>query len=248
VQLLDFSRLPDVSEEHPELDEEARLFAAHMKAREDALMAVFGPTDPPDTILSPDDPDLSINWPGGGIHRYAPREGRAGWHFVTHGLAQPDDPGAAPSEDEEEDERYSGFGIELVISTPEESQWPAELLLSFVRYLLFDEESRVFLPGHRIPCSALVSIAPETELTHLAGIASPDYPHEIELPAGRCTLVHLVGATTAEIEVARSEEDGTAILGRVLNELGHGTITDLTRECVTKHPDFESLWARARVQ
>ena len=246
MQRLDFSRLPDVSDEHPELDDEARLFAAHMRAREDALMAVFGPTDPPDTILSPDDPDLSINWPGGGIHRYAPREGRAGWTFVTHGLAQPDDPEAEAEADEEE--RYSGFGIELVISAPDENPWPAELLLSFVRYLLFDDESRVFLPGHRIPCSALKSIAPETELTHLCGIASPDYPHEIELPAGRCTLVHLVGATTAEIEIARSEDDGTAILGRVLGATGHGTLTDLSRECVTKRADFESLWARARAQ
>jgi hypothetical protein len=246
MQPLDFSRLPDVSDEHPELDAEAQLFAAHMKAREDALMTVFGPTDPPDTILSPDDPDLSVNWPGGGIHRYAPRSGREGWYFVTHGLAQPDDPSEEP--DEDEDERYSGFGIELVISTPDDSPWPAELLLSFVRYLLFDEDSRVFLPGHRIPCSALQSIAPETELTHLAGIASPDYPHEIELPAGRCTLVHLVGTTTAEIERARSEDDGTAILGRVLQEIGVGTLTDLTRECATKRPDFEALWARARVQ
>ncbi len=242
---LDFSRLPDVSDEHPELDAEGRLFAAHMRAREDALMAVFGPTDPPDTILSPEDPDLNVNWPGGGIHRYAPRPGRTGWTFVTHGLAQPDDFEAEPEDD---DERYSGFGIELVISTPDDNPWPAELLLSFVRYLLFDEESRVFLPGHRIPCSALKSIAPDTELTHLAGIASPDYPHEIELPAGRCTLVHLVGATTAEIEHARSEEDGTAILGRVLEAAGYGTLTDLTRECVTKRPDFETLWARARTQ
>jgi hypothetical protein len=42
-------------------------YATQMAARERALHTIFGPTEPPDKILSPGDPTLFINWSGGGI-------------------------------------------------------------------------------------------------------------------------------------------------------------------------------------
>src|SRR5512140_1787198 len=107
---LDFSRLPDVSAEHPELSEDERFYAAHMKAREDALQQIFGDTEPKGQILSPGEPDVVVNWPGGGVHPYAPREGRSGWHYVTHGLAQPFDAEEGEAPPDAPEEQPSGFG------------------------------------------------------------------------------------------------------------------------------------------
>jgi Suppressor of fused protein (SUFU) len=250
TQRLDFSKLPDVSALHPELEEAGeRPFAAHMKAREDALLAIFGESEPPDQILSPDDPDLTISWPGGGVYQYPPRGERRGFHYVTHGLSQPFEFG--DDEDEHDDEGAaeigSGMGIELVISTPERCDWAPSLLLEFVKYLLFNENARVFEPGHRIPASALRAAHPESELTHLFGIGSPEYPHEIMLPGGSCTLVHLVGATTEEIERAKALGGvaGTFILADTLRELGIGCVTDLARRSATADERFEALWGKA---
>ncbi|HEY8076551.1 MAG TPA: hypothetical protein VIF62_20645, partial [Labilithrix sp.] len=151
---LDFSKLPDVAKLHPELDEAEQVFAAHMKAREDAYAHIFGQTDPPDQILSPSDPDLTINWPGGGVYAFPPRGTRSAWHYVTHGLAQPiggpDEEGQGEVEDEE---RISGLGIELVIATREPSEWAPLLLIDCVRYMLFDPNATLIVPGDRMPAT-----------------------------------------------------------------------------------------------
>ena len=261
---LDFSRLPDVAAEHPELDETERLYAAHMKAREDAFAMIFGDTEPKGQILSPAEPDLVMNWPGGGVHAYAPRQGRTGWHYVTHGLAQPFDAedaaalaptpagepegegqGGGEACEEAPDEKPSGFGIELAISTPEESTWAPQLLLNFVRYLLFEEESEVFHPGDRIPCPAFDEVKKGTKISSLICIESPEYTAEILLPGGTCTIVHLVGVTTPEIARARSlgsSGPGTEVLLATLLALGIPPVTNLARKCATLDSRFDKVW------
>lgn len=243
---VDFSELPDVQQLHPELEPDELWYAAHMKAREDALSAIFGETEPPGQILSPTDPELTVSWPGGGIYQFPPRGERSSWHYVTHGLSQP----SAPDEglDLPADERVSGMGIELLISTREQGLWAADVLLAFVRHLLLDERASVFLPGHRIPASVLAQLHPETELTHLLGIESPEYPTRIGLPAGECLLLHLVGITSAEAERARSLPgiDGSVALAGVLGELGIDHVTDPARQCSTRDARFESAWSAAR--
>jgi hypothetical protein len=243
--VIDFSRLPDVTEEHPELSsDDERLFAAHMKAREDAYAHVFGASDPPDQILSPDDPELTINWPGGGIYAFPPRGERRGWHYVTHGLAQPFGP---DEPDAPEDERASGLGIELVIATPGPSAWAPSLLVDFVRYLLFQDDAELIVPGDRIPTSAFETYAPGSALSHVIATISPEYEHDIKLPGGRCTLVHLVGVTTDEIARARSVDggEGTIAIGEALRRLGPGYVTDTARRCATRDAGFEQAWNEA---
>jgi hypothetical protein len=243
--VIDFSKLPDVSAEHPELEDEGdRIFAAHMKAREDALEAIFGPCDPPDQILSPDDPELMINWPGGGIYAFPPRGERAGWHYVTHGLAQPFGDDDEPRED---GMRWSGLGIELVVATPDRSEWAPSLLVDFVRYLLFQDDAELIVPGDRIPTSAFRTYTEGSELSHVIATISPEYEHELMLPAGRCTLVHLVGVTTKEIERAKSADsgEGTIALGEALRRLGPGYVTDTKRTCTTAQSGFDAAWAEA---
>lgn len=248
--MLDFSELPDISDEHPELTEPGELeYAAHMKAREDALHTVFGMPHPKDNIMIPSDPHLSLNWPGGGVYQYRGGDRFAAWHYVTSGLAQPFDD--VDDADMPEDEQFSGYGCELVLSSPDQNAWAPDVLLNLVRYLLFDENARPLYPGARIPCGGPLVLDSDTKLTHLVARFSPEYESQIRLPAGRCELVHLVGATQAEIDTAKSEGSGSLgsrVLCAVMDTLSVGTTSDPNRECLTTHPRFQAEWERARAE
>ena len=233
---LDFSKLPSGGERPP--------FEAHMKAREDAYAAIFGESDPPGQVLSPDDADLAINWPGGGIYVFPPRGDRRGFHYVTHGLSQPldyPDADAAPPSDRE---RVSGLGCELVIATPDRQKWPAMLLVELVKYLLLNEDAVLILPGDRMPTGAFGKVAPGTQLSHIFATTSGEYASQLLLPGGRCTLVHLVGATAAEIARAKKEGGafGTKVLAETLRRLGVGYVTDTARRSATESAGFDAAW------
>ncbi len=248
--MIDFSKLPDVRSEHPELTEDGELvYAAHMQARENAYTHIFGKSHPNGNILVPSvDPDLMINWPGGGVYQYEPVDGRTGWHYITHGLSQPDEPNA---ESEKDPDICSGFGIELVISTPHENYWAPDVLLNMVRYLLFQENSRVILPLDRLPCNGPLVLNTDTKLTHLLAVSSPEYENEIRLPGGRCDLVHMVGVTDAEINYAKEwgpGYGGSEILQKVLERNGVGTLSDPERECLTEVIDFRKIWNETEVE
>ncbi|MCB9623206.1 MAG: suppressor of fused domain protein [Sandaracinus sp.] len=245
---LDFSSLPDVSEEHPELAAEERWFVAHIKAREGALEAAFGKTEPPDTRLAPDDVELSTAWPGGGFHRYPPRDDRPHWLFVTHGLSQPfeaSDEGAW----RDDPEALSGLGLEYVMAAPQgDARWPLEVLHGLVRHTVLDEESLLLEPGGHLACSG--PIGERGALTHLLATLSPEYELDLLLPAGHCVLVHLVGVTQAELARALREPDdlGGLILERVLYAFGVGGVTDPDRACLTNRDDFDAVWNDVRVE
>jgi hypothetical protein len=242
--ILDFSQLPDVAEEHPELKPEERWYAAHMVAREHAFTAIFGESEPPGAILSPADGDLQVNWPGGGVYQFPPGGKRAAWHYVTHGLAQPFSEEQATESAAQGEDAASGLGLELVVSAPQSAVWAPNLLLDLVRYLLFQEGARVFQPWERIPYSGFSSLG-ESRLTHLLAVISQEYPTEVRLPAGFCTLIHMVGVTDAEIEKARAlggGAEGSLVLARVLQELGIGWATTPDRDCATEHPLFDEVW------
>ena len=250
--MFDSSRLPNVDGlglKHPwEV-----AYASQMAARENALDAIFGPTEPPDQILSPGDPNLFINWSGGGVYQYPPGHGRHSWHYVTSGLSQPpiDDDGNAESIADEDGERYSGFGIELVISTREEAAWAPDVLLNLVKYLLFQENARVILPGDRIPCNGPLVLDTDTGLKHLVATSSDEYETEILLPAGKCHLVHLVGATQREIDQALTEGKGTAgsiMLCRVLQKMGIRFDSIPERDCLTHSSSFLETWRHIKTE
>lgn len=250
--MFDSSELPNVDDLG--LEEEGEIaYASQMAARENALHSIFGPSDPPDQIMSPRDPNLFVNWPGGGVYQYPPSDKRASWHYVTSGLSQPDtdDDGNAEPNVDEDGERYSGFGIELVISTADQVAWAPAVLLNLVKYLLFQENARVILPGDRIPCGGPLVLDTDTQLTFLVATTSDQYETEILLPAGQCHLVHLIGCTQAEIDKALTMGSGTAgsiVLCRVLKEMGVNCDSLPDRHCVTKDAAFAETWQRVQLQ
>jgi hypothetical protein len=239
--MLDFSTVPNLRRKHPELKGESeRAYAAHMRAREDAYGAIFGAGR---LISPPAGGKLTARWPGGGVFQYRPGNGRRGWHYITHGLSQPEQPSL---EVEAGKDAASGWGIELVISTPAECQWAPAVLFNLVNYLLFQPGSRPIWPHHRLPCGGPLVHGSDTRLNHLLATLSPEYENAIRLPGGHCDLVHLVGVTQAETgkAVAMGESSaGSMILEEVLFRLGAGALTDPDRACLTAHPKFAATWS-----
>lgn len=242
MSLMDFSELPDVKSTHTELTEDSEFaFAAHMQARENAYDSIFGVSHPEGKIIVPTDGNLMLNWPGGGVYQYAPNEKRTGWHYITHGLSQPYE----PKLEVETEEIYSGFGIELVISTPDLNNWAPDVLLNLVKYLLFQENSRPINPYDRFPCNGPLVLNTDTKLTYLLAVLSPEYENELKLPGGYCDLVHLVGVTDKEISYAinwGNSNGGSIILSNILFKHGVGTLSDPERPCLSETIDLEKIW------
>ena len=255
---LDFSLLPDVSDLHPETDDPVEQMladsSAHMEARKNALVYIFGKSHPEEGLWAPrTDHVLFFNWPGGAVMCFPPQGNRTKWYYVTHGLAQPpmeeDDPIPPALDDyldwlEVNDKApVSGWGIELVISTRDFCDWPFEVLLEIVEYLLF-KDSQIILSGHRLPLANPIVSSTNHLLNYFLAVTSPEYPSTIRLPGGLCSLIHLVGVTEAEVERARriKGQRGSLVLQSVLQKLGVGCLTDPERLCVTTHPQFEQAW------
>ena len=250
--MFDSSAIPNVDDLG--LEEPGEIaYAAQMAARENALHAIFGETEPPDQIMSPHDPVLLLNWAGGGIYQYPPNGTRSSWHYVTSGLSQPEiDDNAIPLPVIDEDgERYSGLGLELVISTSEKVAWAPTVLLNIVKYLLFQENSRIILPGDRLPCNGPLVLETNTPLTYLVATTSTDYESEILLPVGQCHLVHLIGCTQGEIDCALTMGQSTAgslVLCRFLQQMGVGFDSLPDRACLTEDTAFTENWNRLKME
>ena len=248
--MFDSSAIPNVDDLGLDSPGESA-YAAQMAAREYALHSIFGPCEPPDQILSPAEPNLFMNWAGGGIYQYPPHGNRSSWHYVTSGLSQPHiDDDAIPQPIIDEDGRhYSGYGIELVISTIEKVMWAPHVLINLVRYILFQKNSQIILPGDRIPCHGPLVLDTVTPLNFLVGTTSNEYETEILLPVGQCQLVHLIGCTQGEIDAALTMGLGTAgsiVLCRVLLEMGVGFDSIPERSCLTSNSKFAATWDRVK--
>ncbi len=241
--MMDFSALPDVSKTHPELTEPGEIeYAAQMLARENFLHAVFGQPEPGGHIWSPSDPNLTINWPGGGFYMYPVATG--GYYFVTSGLSQPA-PDQPPQSDEED--AFSGLGIELVIQSLDDNKWPFGVLQGLVNYMLFQENAQIVMPGDRIPCNGPLVTGTETDLCYLIAGISDKYESRGRLPAGDVDLVHLIGVTENEANRAIAwgrGTGGTLILGEVLKRLKVDELTDPNRSCTTVKPEFDATWSQ----
>jgi len=185
-----------------------------MTTREEALRAAFGEGE----LHAPDDPDLAINWPDGGVMVFPPRGDRRGWHYVTHGLSDT-------------------FDYEIAMSTPKRCEWPTMMLFEMAKYLLLDDEAAAILPGDRMPTGAFAKVAPGTRLSHIFATTSTEY-------ACAFAIVHLVGATPSEIERAKKEGGafGTKVLCETLRRLGVGFVTDPARSSTTDAPSFDDVW------
>jgi hypothetical protein len=167
-------------------------------------------------------------WRNHGVFASPPNERRASWLYVTSGLSNPwnlEQPGRDPS-------GFSGLGFELVVESTESADWAVPLLHNLMAYELLVavgsyEGAELLEYGNRVPLHGSITPAFDSAIRWLLVVVPPHYPATFELASGRVDFFHLVGATDAEVELAR--QSNQEMLVALLQTGGAWPYTDAAR-------------------
>lgn len=170
-------------------------------------------------------------WRNHGVFACPPGEHRGSWLYVTSGLSNPwnlNAPGRDPS-------GFSGLGFELVVESSEPADWAVPLLHNLMAYELLVavgsyDDADLLEYGNRVPLGRSITPAFDSAIRWLLVEPPRHYPPSFELASGRVDLFHLVGATDAEVELARQHDQD--LLVELLQRAGVWPRTDAGRASV----------------
>jgi len=170
-------------------------------------------------------------WLNHGVFACPPTARRRTWLYATSGLSNPwnlDRPMVDPS-------GFSGLGFELVLETPDAADWAVGLLHNLMAYELLVavgtyEGAELFEYGNRIPLGASITPTFDSLIRWLLVEQPPGFAQAFELQSGRVDLFQLVGATDAEVEFARQQDQDALVA--LLRKAGGYPLTDAARKSV----------------
>ncbi len=160
------------------------------------------------------------------------------WKYVTAGLASP--------WMQYEPLQVSGFGVELMVKSPVDAPWAAQLLRTIAFYIF--NHAGTIRQGVRMALNAPIDPASDSKLRN-AFIWYPDEAPDTlyELPSGLFTILLAVGMTDDEQQFADSvEEYGTWCVQALLRQAGYGQVTDPHRECAMKKENIGAIVSNVR--
>lgn len=166
-----------------------------------------------------------------GVFEFAPTPARPSWLYVTSGASNPWDVDPGESDPQE----YSGLGTELVLETRGPADWAVSALLQLLAYNILLAhgnlgEARVLDYGARIPLGGAINGDPSCLLRSVAVTRPSHLPASFALASGLVDLLHVVGITESEVELARATS--TAGLVAALQEAGAYPVTDPPRASI----------------
>jgi Suppressor of fused protein (SUFU) len=167
-------------------------------------------------------------WLHHGVLVYPPTQFTETWRFATSGLSN------AWEADFPDPDGSSGLGVEFLLETPQRFDWCISVTANILAYQLLLAsgrlgEARIVEPYARIPLNGPIDGA-MSAITYLVALPSPVAREDIQLESGRFSLLHLVGATQAEIEYAR-QNDSEELVER-LKSAGAYPVTDPLRASI----------------
>lgn len=164
---------------------------------------------------------------------YGPDPTRPYWTYVTAGLCSP---WVQQAPDE-----VSGFGCELLIKSPIEAAWPAQILRSMAFYIF--NHAGTLSPGVRIGLNAPIKAGSDSKLRNVVIWYADEAPDcWYELPSGGFGIFAAIGITDDELKFAESiEEYGTWCIQNVLRQTGSAQITDPDRDSVMQRDDINEI-------
>lgn len=168
-------------------------------------------------------------WLNHGVFACPPHEERDSWIYVTSGLSNPwnlDKPGKDPS-------GFAGLGFELVVESSKEADWAVPLLHNLMAYELLVavgtyEGAELLEYGNRIPLNDSITPSFDSAIRWLLVEQAKHYASSFDTAAGRVDLFHLVGATDAEVELAREGDQDKLVA--LLKDKGFYPRTDADRD------------------
>jgi hypothetical protein len=161
---------------------------------------------------------------------YGPDPLRPYWTYLTAGLCTPwvqDQP-----------EEVSGFGCELMIKSPSEAAWPAQILRSMAFYIF--NHVGTLSPGVRIGLNSPIVPGSTSLLRNLMIWYADEAPDcWYILPSGGFGIFTAIGITDDELKYAESvDEYGTWCMQQLLRQTGSGQVTDPNRKSIMEHPNI----------
>lgn len=145
-------------------------------------------------------------WLRYGIIEFEPTANRNSWLYVTSGTSNPWDTDPANYASSE----YSGFGTELVLEVPHQSQWAIVILQRLLAFniLLVHGRYGAVQPldyGSRVPLRGPIDFE-NSLLTHVV-LAKPEhYPAAFKLLSGQVDFLHVTGITLSERDYAQTHD------------------------------------------
>lgn len=232
------------------------LLISSWKARDELYETLFGqpvsisPPDyaPPKLLKSKDDAaareaefqlentsgQLDVSNQQLAVFTYAPDPIRPYWTYITAGLSTP--------WLQDEAQEVSGFGLELVIKSPIEADWPAQILRTMAYYIF--NHMGTLSPTVRLALNSSVVAGGDSLLRNMLIWYADEAPDSwYQLPSGGFGIFTAIGITDDEMKLTESlhEEYGTWCMQQILRQIGLGQITDPSRSSVMDRDDISSV-------
>jgi len=148
---------------------------------------------------------IDPRWLHLGVFEFRPTANRNSWLYVTSGTSTPWEAETA----DYDSEGYSWLGVEFVMETAEQADWPVHVLRRLLAYHLLvchgrfgDVEPLDY--GHRVPGGGPIDWSDDSKLTFLAIAKPTHYAPSAQLESGRFDFLHIVGITEQERNYAKS--------------------------------------------
>lgn len=201
---------------------------------------------PPSEIINVAEVDLNTVHGGSGdpgdpaaeeqhlaILAYGPDPLRPYWTYVTAGLCSP--------WLQQEPSEVSGFGCELIIKSPTDATWPAQILRSLA-FSIFNHAGPIS-PGVKVALNAPIKENSDSLLRNLFVWYADEAPDAwYQLPSGGFGLFCAVGITEDECRYAESvDEYGTWCIQEVMRALNLGQVSDPDRKSIITEENAERL-------
>ncbi|MEL7051793.1 MAG: suppressor of fused domain protein [Cyanobacteria bacterium J06588_5] len=169
-------------------------------------------------------------WLHYGVIEFEPTADRNSWLYVTSGASNPWE--ADPSDYALSE--YSGFGTELVLEVPQQSQWAIitlQRLLAFNILLVHGRYGEVqpLDYGNRVPLRGPIDFE-SSALAYVVLAAPEHYAASFKLLSGKVDFLHVVGITLSERDYAQAHDSERLIA--LLKSAMACPVTDAARKAV----------------
>ncbi len=168
------------------------------------------------------------------IFTYGPDPLRPYWTYITAGLSTP--------WLQDEAQEVSGFGLELMIKSPTEAEWPAQILRTMAYYIF--NHMGTLSPSKRLALNSSIIANGDSLLRNILVWYADEAPDcWYQLPSGGFGIFATIGITDDEMKLAESihEEYGTWCMLQILKRLGINQVTDPSRPSIMDRENISSV-------
>ena len=185
----------------------------------------------PEVFAAYGDHEIDPRWLSHGVMEFEPNDDRPTWLYVTTGYSNP----WGQSSDDWDPDGESGAGVEFILETNEQTNWPVTRLQSLLAFDMLaaagmlGEDSEPLAFHDIMPLNYPVDGSEDGQIKTMVLVA-PEVAEGFQLPSGNVALAQFVGLSDAERDFAA--EFGLEHLTDKLRGAGHWPRTVPDRESV----------------